>query len=271
RVTPPPPERTTAPRAPQVKRRIRDIRSVRTARQELTTTFKVVPAPLALMAPSTTSMEHNPATRALRVNRPILRTRSVRSALQEITMTLPVVPAAPAPLATSTTFREPRAAANAVLATTPTAPPPDRQAATSAPTPKTNPTGSGPVGSPVARKKRDMHCTRGLQACPRYAGRGGFECINTRSDPESCGGCRDLDGKGSGSDCTAITGVSVTRCVKGSCVIDSCKKGYTKSLDGSSCVSSSSADGSNPEAFNAQEMGARMKRNSFAKRFARTL
>ncbi|KAG8944078.1 hypothetical protein FRC04_002218 [Tulasnella sp. 424] len=216
-------------------------------------------------------------------------------------MTLPVVPAAPAPLATSTTFREPRAAANAVLATTPTAPPPDRQAATSAPTPKSipsldqtitmtacrrpidrvnrslsiavasNPTGSGPVGSPVARKKRDMHCTRGLQACPRYAGRGGFECINTRSDPESCGGCRDLDGKGSGSDCTAITGVSVTRCVKGSCVIDSCKKGYTKSLDGSSCVSSSSADGSNPEAFNAQEMGARMKRNSFAKRFARTL
>lgn len=134
-----------------------------------------------------------------------------------------------------------------------------------------NPTGSGPVGSPVARKKRDMHCTRGLQACPRYAGRGGFECINTRSDPESCGGCRDLDGKGSGSDCTAITGVSVTRCVKGSCVIDSCQKGYTKSLDGSSCVSSSSADGSNTEAFNAQEMGARMKRNSFAKRFARTL
>ncbi|KAG9043095.1 hypothetical protein FS837_010035 [Tulasnella sp. UAMH 9824] len=98
-----------------------------------------------------------------------------------------------------------------------------------------NPTGSGPIGTAITRKKR-MHCTRGLESCPHYSGRGGFECVDTQTDAESCGGCVSPDGKGSGTDCTAIEGVSVARCAKGSCVIDACRKGYAKSLDGSSCT-----------------------------------
>ncbi|KAG8910582.1 hypothetical protein FRC01_006249 [Tulasnella sp. 417] len=99
-----------------------------------------------------------------------------------------------------------------------------------------NPNGGGPVGSPITTRKRGLQCTRGFESCPHYSGRGGVECVDTQSDPESCGGCVSVDGKGSGTDCTALEGVSVTRCAKGSCVIDACKKGYAKSLDGSSCV-----------------------------------
>ncbi|KAG8898502.1 hypothetical protein FRC00_002725, partial [Tulasnella sp. 408] len=151
-----------------------------------------------------------------------------------------------------------------------------------------NPTGTGPTGTAITRKKR-MHCTRGLESCPHYSGRGGFECVDTRNDPESCGGCVSLDGKGSGTDCTAIDGVSVARCAKGSCVIgqypgispsltrtyrlapvaDACRKGYAKSLDGSSCTLVGSKDSSNPEAFNSQDVGATSKRSSTAKRAIR--
>ncbi|KAG8923391.1 hypothetical protein FRC01_012807 [Tulasnella sp. 417] len=132
-----------------------------------------------------------------------------------------------------------------------------------------NPTGPGPTGSPInAKKKRGLHCTKGFQSCPHYSGRGGFECVDTQNDPESCGGCVSLDGKGSGTDCTALEGVSVTRCAAGSCIIDACRKGYAKSLDGTSCVSVSSVDGSNPEAFSSQELGATAKRGSPAKRAA---
>ncbi|KIO29695.1 hypothetical protein M407DRAFT_21121 [Tulasnella calospora MUT 4182] len=106
-----------------------------------------------------------------------------------------------------------------------------------------NPTGGGPVGTAITRKKRTIYCTKGFDSCPHYSGRGGFECVDTQNDPESCGGCVSLDVKGKGTDCTAIDGVSVSRCVKGSCVIDSCGKGYAKSLDGSSCIS----------AFNSQQ------------------
>ncbi|KAG9000176.1 hypothetical protein FRB90_011874, partial [Tulasnella sp. 427] len=66
-----------------------------------------------------------------------------------------------------------------------------------------------------------------------------FDCIDTENDPESCGGCLSLDETGSGKDCTAIKGVSVVRCVSHSCVIDSCRKGWVKSLDGTSCVQAS--------------------------------
>ncbi|KIO29697.1 hypothetical protein M407DRAFT_21123 [Tulasnella calospora MUT 4182] len=132
-----------------------------------------------------------------------------------------------------------------------------------------NPTDGGPTGSPIARKKRDTHCTRGLESCPHYSGRGGFECVNTQNDPESCGGCVSFDGKGSGTDCTALEGVSVTRCAKGSCVVDACRKGYAKSLDGSSCTLAKSVDGSNSEALKSWNSGATSKRSSPAKRAIR--
>lgn len=130
-----------------------------------------------------------------------------------------------------------------------------------------NPTGNGPVGTAISRKRRNIQCTKGFEACTRFSGEGGFDCVDTNNDPESCGGCRTLDGEGSGTDCTAIKGVSVTRCVKRSCVIDSCRKGWVKSLDGTSCVSASHPTGSS-DGLHAQDTDAK-KRRSPAKRAIR--
>ncbi|KAG8943613.1 hypothetical protein FRC04_002774 [Tulasnella sp. 424] len=127
-----------------------------------------------------------------------------------------------------------------------------------------NPTGDGPQGTAISRKRRNVQCTKGFEACPRFSGQGGFDCIDTENNPEACGGCRSLDGQGSGTDCTAIKGVSVTRCVKMSCVIDSCRKGWVKSLDGTSCVSASHPTGSS-DGLLVQDTDAK-KRRSSAKR-----
>ncbi|KAG8915447.1 hypothetical protein FRC01_003653 [Tulasnella sp. 417] len=131
-----------------------------------------------------------------------------------------------------------------------------------------NTTGGGPQGTAITRKRRDVQCANGLTACTRYAGRGGFDCVDTENDPESCGGCVGLDGEGDGTDCTAIKGVSVTRCVKRSCVIDSCRKGWVKSIDGSSCVLASHGTGS-PEHLHAQDSDAKKIKRSSAKRAIR--
>ncbi|KAG8964073.1 hypothetical protein FRC05_004300 [Tulasnella sp. 425] len=130
-----------------------------------------------------------------------------------------------------------------------------------------NTTGSGPQGTAISRKRRDVQCTKGFEACPRFSGRGGFDCVDTENDPEACGGCPSDDGQGSGTDCTAIKGVSVTRCVKRSCVIDSCRKGWVKSLDGTSCVSASHPTGSS-DGIHVQDTDAKKKRSS-AKRAIR--
>ncbi|KAG9043097.1 hypothetical protein FS837_010037 [Tulasnella sp. UAMH 9824] len=132
-----------------------------------------------------------------------------------------------------------------------------------------NPTDDGPSGTAITRKKRGLLCPKGFKLCPNYSGRGGSECVDTQNDPECCGGCVSIVGKSGGTDCTAIDGVSVARCVKGSCVIDSCRAGYAKSSDGSSCSSVSSVDGSNPEAFGTHNLGATSKRRSPAKRSVR--
>ncbi|KAG8964072.1 hypothetical protein FRC05_004299 [Tulasnella sp. 425] len=132
-----------------------------------------------------------------------------------------------------------------------------------------NPTGNGPQGTAISRKRRDVQCTNGFEACPRYSGNGGSDCIDTENDPESCGGCLGLDGEGPGTDCTAIKGVSVTRCVKKSCVIDSCRKGWVKSLDGTSCVVNSHSTGSSEsDDLHVQDTDAK-KRRSSAKRAIR--
>ncbi|KAG8917872.1 hypothetical protein FRC01_002158 [Tulasnella sp. 417] len=131
-----------------------------------------------------------------------------------------------------------------------------------------NTTGGGPQGTAITRKRRDVRCASGLTACARFSGRGGFDCVDTENDPESCGGCVGLDGESDGTDCTAIKGVSVTRCIKRSCVIDSCRKGWVKSLDGSSCVLASHGTGS-PEHLHAQDNDAKKIKRSSAKRAIR--
>ena len=109
-----------------------------------------------------------------------------------------------------------------------------------------------------------MSCRKGLTKCPRFHGQGGFDCINTSTDPDSCGGCVSPDGKGlgEGQDCNSIPNVSTTRCVSGTCVIcesfmsfmlsrhgsdfdggvASCRKNYKTSDDGKACISPRRSD-----------------------------
>ncbi|RDX45574.1 hypothetical protein OH76DRAFT_1407968 [Lentinus brumalis] len=91
-------------------------------------------------------------------------------------------------------------------------------------------------------RKRAM-CPEGTTACGVYERRGAlstpWECIDTMSDLESCGGCiNPLDAFSTrGVDCTAIPGVIDVSCVSGACVVNRCGVGYTRTSDGSSCAS----------------------------------
>ncbi|KAF8147746.1 hypothetical protein K438DRAFT_1625980 [Mycena galopus ATCC 62051] len=93
--------------------------------------------------------------------------------------------------------------------------------------------------------KRDLSgpqdCSAGQTACP-IPGRGAksWECIDTQSELESCGGCIYSDdlprSSPHGKDCTAIPGVSDVSCVKGQCVIRKCISGYNLVGTSSECV-----------------------------------
>lgn len=88
--------------------------------------------------------------------------------------------------------------------------------------------GGAPPNTTPINKKRAHKCARGYKRCPLYTGLGGFDCVDTTSDPENCGGCVAIDdgvqapigepGTG-GVDCTAIADVSMVQCVKSHCVI----------------------------------------------------
>ncbi|KAH9845996.1 hypothetical protein C2E23DRAFT_872605 [Lenzites betulinus] len=116
--------------------------------------------------------------------------------------------------------------------------------------------GSFPSGSKrhLARRRE---CAPGQKSCPVYGGGGadnvrGYECVDVRSDLESCGGCvgpedsllgeRAPDG---GRDCSAIPNVDSVRCRSGACVIGRCAQGYSLSPDGSRCVHSLSVQAAN--------------------------
>ena len=73
-------------------------------------------------------------------------------------------------------------------------------------------------------------CPAQTAACP-IEGRSDddYECIDTTSDLQSCGGCASM---GEGVDCTLIQGAKWMGCVKGQCEVYSCGKGY-KLVDGS--------------------------------------
>jgi len=88
------------------------------------------------------------------------------------------------------------------------------------------------------RRRSTAKCIRGYKRCPHYAGIGGFECVDIDNDPESCGGCVGFDfvRGDAGQDCTDIPNVSVVKCVSRKCMIETCRKGYTRSADGKSCL-----------------------------------
>ncbi|WWD09485.1 hypothetical protein V865_007609 [Kwoniella europaea PYCC6329] len=75
-------------------------------------------------------------------------------------------------------------------------------------------------------------CPEGFEACKIGDSPEGYECIDTFSDLESCGGCTSgkfETGQVSGTDCTTLPGIAdygVT-CFKGSCQAFACEEGWT--------------------------------------------
>ena len=64
-------------------------------------------------------------------------------------------------------------------------------------------------------KARSAPCPTGLDACPVSSLAGDYECLDTTTELESCGGCTSL---GEGQDCTSIEGAWNVGCHQGSCV-----------------------------------------------------
>ncbi|KAH9915033.1 uncharacterized protein BXZ73DRAFT_106343 [Epithele typhae] len=111
------------------------------------------------------------------------------------------------------------------------------------------------LNSQSTPRRRAVQCRFGQRSCPVYGisadGRGyirGSECVDVRTDLESCGGCvaddpplgaRNADG---GRDCSAIPHTGRVACRGGACVIESCASGFTPSEDGEACIASSASD-----------------------------
>jgi len=77
-------------------------------------------------------------------------------------------------------------------------------------------------------------CPAGLDACPiTSAQNSDYECLDTATELESCGGCTSL---GSGRDCTAIRGAWNVGCEQGHCAVYTCAGGFERAPDGKSCV-----------------------------------
>jgi len=109
----------------------------------------------------------------------------------------------------------------------------------------------GKFGSvcPSAKPKRELearssgHCSHGFTACGVDSWSGmrdseAWECVDTESDIESCGGCAiPLNPFAPrGTDCTTIPGVSDVSCHSGSCLVHRCLPGFVPSLDRTFCL-----------------------------------
>ncbi|ORY80779.1 hypothetical protein BCR35DRAFT_331838 [Leucosporidium creatinivorum] len=69
----------------------------------------------------------------------------------------------------------------------------------------------------------------GTEACS--SGIGGFECVDTLTDVNECGGCHNFGGV----SCSTIEGALATSCRDGGCVVHACTGGFTLRDDGSGC------------------------------------
>lgn len=66
----------------------------------------------------------------------------------------------------------------------------------------------------LAKKRSTYTCPEQFSACPLNDRKGGWECVNTKEDVQSCGGCWST---GKGVDCTSFDSYASARCVKGVC------------------------------------------------------
>ncbi|KII85425.1 hypothetical protein PLICRDRAFT_44725 [Plicaturopsis crispa FD-325 SS-3] len=105
-------------------------------------------------------------------------------------------------------------------------------------------------GSQAASKKRTLmpRCAPDQSVCGLQGG-SGYDCVNTQSDVESCGGCATRTPFGaaaaSGVDCTALPHVdkASASCAAGVCVIEKCAEGFAPSADKTSCAPLVKRDG----------------------------
>ncbi|KAM0751239.1 hypothetical protein T439DRAFT_325386 [Meredithblackwellia eburnea MCA 4105] len=82
-----------------------------------------------------------------------------------------------------------------------------------------------------------LECPAGFTACAVGSGISeGFECIDSLTDLEQCGGCVSPFGSNEGQDCTAIGGVESVSCKAGTCFVESCVAGFTVSPDSQACL-----------------------------------
>ncbi|KAF8078610.1 hypothetical protein FPV67DRAFT_1443941 [Lyophyllum atratum] len=98
----------------------------------------------------------------------------------------------------------------------------------------TGPGGHWKKRSPQLKARSAPLCPTGLDACPISGAKGGdYECLDTATELESCGGCASF---GDGKDCTAIPGAWNVGCDQGRCTVYTCAGGFKRSQDGKSCV-----------------------------------
>ncbi|WVQ95600.1 hypothetical protein IAU59_002697 [Kwoniella sp. CBS 9459] len=94
----------------------------------------------------------------------------------------------------------------------------------------------------LARQLKNQHCPVGLTACLLNSDSDAFECIDTRSDLESCGGCTvglygaSHNRTARGQNCEDLKGVAMgaVTCTRGQCEVSACKYGYA--LVNNECV-----------------------------------
>ncbi|EJD03942.1 uncharacterized protein FOMMEDRAFT_82995, partial [Fomitiporia mediterranea MF3/22] len=112
------------------------------------------------------------------------------------------------------------------------------------------PSSSAPMPSSIYGRKSRLSrraeqsplspCPAGLQKCPisriSSSTDDEYECVETTADLLNCGGCAVT---GEGRDCTAISRAVNVGCHYGTCIVDSCMKGYVPAEDGGSCVRAS--------------------------------
>ncbi|GAA5862728.1 hypothetical protein JCM8547_003527 [Rhodosporidiobolus lusitaniae] len=90
------------------------------------------------------------------------------------------------------------------------------------------------VFAPQTSESRPAYtCPDGETACPLPSG--GFECIDTTTSLNSCGGC--VGAGESGQNCLAIPGALAVQCHESACHVGSCFKGWKHLKDGNGrCV-----------------------------------
>ncbi|KZO96872.1 hypothetical protein CALVIDRAFT_536788 [Calocera viscosa TUFC12733] len=89
------------------------------------------------------------------------------------------------------------------------------------------------------RHRKDACFDLAEMQCPSPDGKGKI-CVDPMTNLESCGGCSISDefGFAAGTDCTALEGALDVSCVKGNCLISSCKANYgvVQTSKGMQCV-----------------------------------